>query len=130
MLTKYKHDLKKAWSTLNVLCRNKKRYKSYPYRINTGAKIITNTQDMTNYFNSFVSYIGPKLDTSIRQTTAHVKETTPEIVTKIINNFLSKSSCGHDGLSMKLVKSLKAYLSRPLSLIINQTFALGYFPIN
>ena len=32
MLTKYKHDLKKTWSTLNtLLCRNKKN-KAYPDR--------------------------------------------------------------------------------------------------
>ena len=143
MLTKYKHELKKTWRTLNtLLCRNKKN-KAYPDRINTGAKIITNTQDIATYFNSFFSSIGPKLATSIRQTTAHdykkyltriincsfsFKETTPQNVTKIINNFLSKSSCGHDGLSMKLIKSLKAYLSRPLSLIINQSFCTGIFP--
>ena len=71
MLTKYKHDLKKMWSTLNtLLCRNKKN-KAYPDRINTGAKIITNTQDIATYFNSFFSSNGHKLATSIRQTPAH-----------------------------------------------------------
>ena len=56
------------------------------------------------------------------------KEITPENVTKIINSFLPQSSCGHDGLSMKLIKSLKEYLSRPLSLVINQSFSTGIFP--
>ena len=105
--------------------------------------VITNTQDIVHFFNSFFSFIGPKLATTIRQTPAHdykkdltriinssfpFKETTPENVTKMINNFLPKSSCGHDGLSMKLIKSLKEYLSRPLSLVINQSFCTGIFP--
>ena len=145
MFTRYKHDLKKSWNMVNtLLCRNKKN-KAYPDRINTGDKIITNTQDIANYFTSFFSSVDPKLATKIRQTHAHdykknltriinssfsFKEITPENVTKIINNFLPKPSCGHDGLSMKLIKSLKEYSCRPLYLVINQSFCTGIFPDN
>ena len=143
MLTRYKHDLKKTWNTLITPMYRNKKNKAYPDRINTGDKIITNAQDIVNYFNSFFSSIGPKLATTIRQTPAHdykkyltriintsfsFKEITPGNVTNMINNFLPKSSCGHDGLSMKLIKSLKEYLFRPLSLVINQSFCTGIFP--
>ncbi len=39
-----------------------------------------------------------------------------------------KTSCGFDGISMKLVKSTKAALTEPLLIIINQKLKTGIFP--
>ena len=41
---------------------------------------------------------------------------------------MPKTSWGHDGLSMKLIKRLKDVLSTPLSLLINQSLCTGIFP--
>jgi hypothetical protein len=39
-----------------------------------------------------------------------------------------KSSCGFDGLSMKLLKIAKDVILDPLVIIINQTLNTGVFP--
>ena len=46
----------------------------------------------------------------------------------IISSFKSKTSSGHDGVSSKLVKDLKYALSFPLSIIINNSLAMGLVP--
>ena len=49
-------------------------------------------------------------------------------IVKIINDFKPKSSTGHDGLSMKLVKKLIPCLDEPFTYIINQSLTTGIFP--
>jgi hypothetical protein len=39
-----------------------------------------------------------------------------------------KSSCGVDGISMKILKILKHIIIKPLTLIINQSLTRGIFP--
>ena len=40
----------------------------------------------------------------------------------------NKSSSGYDGLSNKIIKTIKNEISKPLTLIINQMIASGIFP--
>ena len=54
--------------------------------------------------------------------------TTPCDIIAIISSFTSKASSGHDGVSSKLVKDLKYALSFPLSIIINNSLAMGLVP--
>ena len=51
--------------------------------------------------------------------------TTPGDNIAIISCFKSKASSGHDGVSPKLVKDLRYALSFPLSIIINNSLAMG-----
>ena len=53
---------------------------------------------------------------------------TPGDIIAIISSFKSKTSSGHDGVSSKLVKDLKYALSFPLSIIINNSLAVGLVP--
>ena len=93
-------------------------------------------------FNKYFASVGQKLAISINHTNEHdykrylskilncsfsLKKINPEDTSKIILNFLPKTSCGHDGLSTKLIKRLKDFISRPLSLIINESFCTGIF---
>ncbi len=50
-----------------------------------------------------------------------------EHVMKIIDNMKSKTSCGFDGISMKIVKSIKNVLVETLTIIINQMLHTGIF---
>ena len=143
LLIKYKHDLKKTWTTINtLLCRNKKT-KSLSNAVKTDHGKITDKKEIANYFNNYFDSVGQKLANSINHTNEHdykrylskilncsfsFKQINPADISKIIHNFLPKTSCGHDGLSMKLIKRLKDIISRPLSLIINQSFCTGIFP--
>ena len=54
--------------------------------------------------------------------------TTPGDTVAIISSFKSKASSGHDGEFSKLVKDLKYALSFPLSIIINNSLAMGLVP--
>ena len=51
--------------------------------------------------------------------------TTPGDIIAIISCFKSKPSSGHDGVSSKLVKDLRYALSFPLTIIINNSLAMG-----
>ena len=47
----------------------------------------------------------------------------------IITNLPNKNSCGFDGLSTRILKSIKGIIIKPLTLIINQILDTG-FPAN
>ena len=45
-----------------------------------------------------------------------------------LNNLKPKLSCGHDGISTKLLKTCRLEICKPLTLIINQMLTTGIFP--
>ena len=47
---------------------------------------------------------------------------------KAIENLENKNSSGHDGMSNKLLKSIKCNVSKSLTIIINQMITTGIFP--
>ena len=49
-------------------------------------------------------------------------------VMQIINNLPNKNSCGFDGISTIVMKSIKNVILKPLTLIINQIINTGVFP--
>ena len=54
--------------------------------------------------------------------------TTENEVLNIINNLKNKKSSGKDELSNKLLKSIQHIISKPLSVIINQSLVTGIYP--
>ena len=51
-----------------------------------------------------------------------------EIISKTIDSIQPKTSCGFDGISSQLFKSLKSALTQSLRLITNQILTTGIFP--
>ena len=51
-----------------------------------------------------------------------------EAVMEVLNNIKQKLSCGHDGISSRLLKASTNVICKPLTLIINQTLISGIFP--
>ena len=51
-----------------------------------------------------------------------------EAVMEVLNILKQKLSCGHDGISSRLLKASKNVICKPLTLIINQTRTSGIFP--
>ena len=49
-------------------------------------------------------------------------------IKELINNLPSKPSCGHDGISNKLLKACNQEICKPLTLIVNQMLSTGIFP--
>ena len=56
------------------------------------------------------------------------KEITVQYTKDIIDSLKAKSSCGVDGLSVKLLKLIKDEISTSLTLVINQSLLSGIFP--
>ena len=54
--------------------------------------------------------------------------TIPDSIEKNIGDLQPKSSASYDNFSSKLLKDIKCIISRPLSIIINQSFCSGIFP--
>ena len=96
-------------------------------------------------FNDYFINIGPSLAKNIQNAGAMTHKDflansnfsgynfefhsiTENDVIDIINGFASKSSCGYDNISLKLLKDAKAVLSKPISVIINQMVSTGIFP--
>ena len=50
------------------------------------------------------------------------------VVAKIIESLKTKSSCGDDGLSTKLLKEIKNEICSSITLIVNQMITTGIFP--
>ena len=105
--------------------------------------ITTSKEKIANEFNNFFVNIGPKLATKID--TSHKRNYSTylhrmvdsrfnfspidnEQTEKIISSLQSKSSCGHDGISTKFLKSIAPVLLQSLTLVINQSLISGIFP--
>ena len=57
-----------------------------------------------------------------------MKKVSETNVMQIINNLPNKNSCGFDGISTIVMKSIKNVILKPLTLIINQIINTGVFP--
>ena len=53
-------------------------------------------------------------------------EINEETIIKIIDIFTAKTSCGHDGISLK--QYIKCIIIEPLTLIVRQILNTGIFP--
>ena len=113
-----------------------------PYFTDLGIKI-SGSKTIADKFNEYFTKIGPELarsiDTSHKipfdnylnspcQLSFQFQYTTPDSIEKIIGDLKPRSSAGYDNLSSKLLKDIKGIISRPLSIIINQSLCSGIFP--
>ena len=71
-------------------------------------------------FNSYLTTLCPA--------SFNITYTNPDDIEKIIRNLRPKSSAGSDNISIKLLKEIENVVSRPLSIIINQSLCTGIFP--
>ena len=140
---KHKNDIRKTWVTLIEII-NKKTFKSdLPSSfVHEGVEII-GLKNVADEFNDYFTEIGPKLaksfDTANKAPFNHYLTTPcaasfnfvytkPDDIEKIIRNLKPKSSAGFDNISTKLLKEIENVISRPLSIIINQSLCTGIFP--
>ena len=92
------------------------------YFCNIGINLAAQIQP-TNITNSYKNYL--KHPTAIEFCFIPVNN---DIVSQIIDNLKPKSSCGSDGLSLKLLKTVKLELIESITIIINQCLRTGIFP--
>ena len=98
---------------------------------------------ITNKFNDFFTNIGSNLSKQIEMpknktyklylhkkynNNFNFQNVDEETVATIIDKLKSKTSCGFDGISTKLLKMSKETLLKPITVIINQMITTGIFP--
>jgi hypothetical protein len=140
---KYKDDIRNTWKTINDILNKTKKKRTFPEYFNDEEGIITDKLEIANKFNTFFTNIGLNLANKIKMPdntnfkdylkekyTAefNFQDIDREGVEKIINNMKPKTSCGFDGISMKIVKTAKDVLLEPLTMIINQMLNTVIFP--
>ena len=109
-----------------------------------GQKEITENYEIANKFNTLFTHIGPDQSKNINYTgdktyKTYLKEpnkvslifekVSETVVMQIINNLPNKTSCGFEGISTIVMKSIKHVILKSLTLIIiNQIINTGVFP--
>ena len=142
-LEESKSNMKKTWSVINeIICKTKHHKKGIKAIILNG-KQLKDPQSIAESFNNFFVNIGPSLTKNAR----HIPEKTFQVYLnktiltsfdfqlidesnfdKVIQSLHTKTSSGHDGISVKLLKYLAPGLRQPLTFIINQSLLTGIFP--
>ena len=112
--------------------------------IDNGHELSDNTE-IANAFNLYFANVGKKLSATLEQhnvlninykhylqtpktTSCKFKLINEHVTLTTIDKLENKTSCGHDGISNKLLKCIKHELSKSLTLIINQMLTTGIFP--
>ena len=136
-------DTKKKWDVIQSVLNLKKNKKEFLLFFKINGTKVTSKVEIAEHFNTFFTNIGPALAANINSPNLPQFSTyltrilnhsfsfsmvSPNDISKIINNFKPKSSTGHDGLSMKLLKRISSIICDPLTLIINQSLNTGIFP--
>ena len=141
--TKNKTNIRNTWKTINEIISKSPPKKQFPTFFRDGQKEITEISEIANKFNTLFTHIGPNQSKNINYTgdktyKTYLKE--PNKVSlkfekvsetndmQIINNLPNKNSCGFDGISTIVMKSIKNVILKPLTLIINQIINTGVFP--
>ena len=142
--TAHKNDLRKTWRTIDDTLNKKSNKSKFPSKFIVNNRTVTDHKKIADEFNIFFSTIGSTLSASIKLDDSTIaftdyldnptehrfsfsKITENETLT-IINNLKSKNSSGNDDISNRLLKSIKCEISKPLTIIINQSLETGIFP--
>ena len=139
----YKNDIKKTWGMIKDILNKNKQKDELPIEFSINGVLESNTVKIADEFNKYFVNIGPSLASKIVQPERNTFKdylTCPfseefqfqlinsNTVRKTINSLKTKSTCGFDRMSNKLLKNLIDELVEPLTLIINQVFMTGIFP--
>jgi hypothetical protein len=140
---KFKDDIRNTWKTINDILHKTKKQKLFPDIFDDSKDKITDKLEIANKFNRFFTSVGSSLANEIKYSgnkcykdflnkkytnKFKFKKIDKEYLTNLINEMTPKTSCGCDGISMKLLKSIQYILIEPLLVIINQTLNTGIFP--
>ena len=140
LFDRYKGDIAHTWKVLNDIIAKRKKNEICDTFNNNIPTIYVN--EISNVFCSYFTNTGQQYASTIDQATTHSSNylkgsykndlflipTTPADIIAIISILKSKSSSGHDGVSSKLITDFRYALSIPLSIIINNSLAMGLVP--
>ena len=145
VFARHKYDMRKTWETIKSILNVNKSKSNFPAFFTVNGKKITSNIEIADHFNQFFVQIGPLLASHLNSTniptfqsyltkeinsTFQFTNTNLDEIQEIIKNFDPKTSSGHDGISMKVLKLLKCNFLSALKITINQSFCTGIFPDN
>ena len=143
LFSKFRLDSKKTWQHINDILNRKRVSKEFPDHFILNECPITDKVKIAEQFNSFFINVGPSFSDKIPQppnlsykdyskknitSRFSFKLVQTDDVIKIIQNLKTKTSCGYDGLSTKLLKTISLSVSPLLTIITNQSLFTGIFP--
>ncbi len=134
-------DMRKTWKVMrNLISKDNKAECSQSFQINnetvTDNKLLSN--EFCNYFsdfyrlqtsnipdvgNKYQSYLGELEPKSMFLSPTDINE-----ILSILRSLKSKTSQGHNGVSIKLLKKLENQLNVPISIPINKSLESGTVP--
>ena len=132
-----KSNIKKTWSYINSILKGGKN-EHIPSQILINDKLIPNSKNICDCFNSYFTNLGTNLSKGILSSTSplnHVSvlhhslfftPTNQFEVEKIIN--LKITSPGYDDIHSKIIKQISMIIAMPLSHIINCSIISGIVP--
>jgi hypothetical protein len=136
-------NAKETWNILNAVL-NKKHDVSDLYTIFKSDSNCRDLSSISNRFNEYFVSIGKSLASGIDKSTVSYSnflnklsspkdsfvfyDTNETEIFNIVCDLKSKASTGHDGLSVKLIKPIICYITKPLCAIFNNVFSSGIFP--
>jgi len=142
MLLLHQGNIKKTWKILNNIISKNNDKSNTPEVIRTSKENLNNPVEIANAFLQHFSTIGTKLANKITtgsnspvnymrnrsSDSLFLHPTDQYEIGRIIDQLKNKTSSGVDGVSTKLIKTLKHEITEPLSILINKSFTEGVFP--
>lgn len=136
--------MKDTWGNINKVLGKKKGKIELPQSFQFNNQTLNDPQEIANKFNTFFANVGlnlaNKIDPPIDKTYSMYlksninssftfKPVLPEDIIKVISkNLKPKNTCGIDGISSNMLKSLTHSISMPIANLINQCIETGVFP--
>ena len=135
-------NMKKLWTGIRSIINISKCRDVFIPTLSENNKSFNNPQDIANIFNKFFVNVGkttekdiPKGDHSVSfylrgnyLQSIFISPVTPSEVSLIISQMNNNKSVGPNSIPIPILKILKDHISKPLSLIINDSFTTGIFP--
>ena len=140
---KNRSDVRKTWGTISEIIQKTKNKPSGIKSVLSEGKRISDPADIAEKFNNFFIRMSSTLADKIKRPVGiHYRQflhqdilssfkfdlIDEKKITHVARCLHNKSSSGKDGISLKLLKYLLPGLSKPLTLIINQSLLTGIFP--
>ena len=129
----YSKNSKKTWDTIREVLGKSKNKVDLPDYFKSNGSIITGTKNICEGFIEFFVEIGPKLAAKIpdngKKFTDYLEnekncnfkfnKVTNKMISDIAKEMQPKKSCGHDGISSKLLKDILPIIQDTLCHVFN-----------
>ena len=140
---KYKGDIKNTWQTITEILNRTRSPQNLPDAFLIDNEMTGDPSIIADKFNNLFANVGRRLSEQLTTPdnvnfkdylripvvpNMSFSQISEEAVMEVLNNLKQKLSCGHDGISSRLLKASKTVVCKPLTLIINQTLTNGIFP--